>query len=88
MKNTLQQISSWEELAKVPDSETHYIEIDDGIGWIYSKTNDDDFHYLNTHTFYNNTSRLNVTKELQARGFNIELVKPKWDNDDYLTLYL
>ena len=41
-------IKDWIELSKVEDSETHMLKIDfkNGFGWVKSKTDETDYHYL------------------------------------------
>lgn len=74
-------IRNWKELAEVPESDTHYLEIGDHNGWIHKKSpSDDEPHrwpeYLSTHTFYGNQYQQS-TKRLQACGFNVQLAD--WD---------
>lgn len=73
-------IQNWIELALVPESPTHYIEIDEDrcAGWIVKKGADkvDYGHYLSTHTFYGNNFRQS-TVLLQKCGFNVVL--SNWD---------
>jgi hypothetical protein len=73
----IQYIKDWEELAEIK-SETHDLEIDFkyGSGWITSKTDSEDYHYLSTHTFYG-MSHKESTRILQSCGFNVELAN--WD---------
>ena len=72
-------ITNWAELAQVPESKTHQLEIDvQGCnGWIKSKENPKAMgYYLSTHTFYGSCYRRS-TKALQQRGFNVTLAN--WD---------
>lgn len=74
-------ISTWAELAAVPESETHRLDIGDYNGWIVTKKPKSDkfsdrMHYLSTHTFYGSTYQYS-TKILQECGFDIELAS--WD---------
>ena len=73
-------ISSWEELAEVPDSDTHVLKIGDCNGWILRKGKpEDDFgHYLSTHTFYGSEYRRS-TALLQSCGFDVEI--DNWDKE-------
>ena len=68
-------IRNWEELAKVPESDTHYLEIEQYSGWIFDKNHKID-GYLSTHTFYSSEYKRS-TKRLQACGFNVQLAN--WD---------
>ncbi len=71
----MKQIDNWKELAKVPCSKTHRLEIEDYCGWIIDiKTGKGE--YLSTHTFYGKTHEYS-TKRLQACGFDIKL--KNWD---------
>lgn len=74
-------ISTWAELAALPETPTHRLEIDvsNCNGWIKSK------HpaaaatlgiYLSTHTFYG-TKHKQSTQELQACGWNVTIAN--WD---------
>lgn len=72
------KIFTWYELANVAESDTHRLEIEpeSGNGWIISKATGEPDLYLSTHTFYGSEFQYS-TKELQARGFNVELAN--WD---------
>lgn len=77
-------IKSWEELAKVEESETHYLEIkpEEGSGWIVTKNPvsdkfSDRMKYLSTHTFYGSTHEYS-TQLLQSCGFDVEI--DNWDD--------
>ncbi len=74
-------IKDWAELAKVPDSKTHYLEIDvEGCnGWIYEKKPRFERklpHYLSTHTFYGSNYQRS-TYILRKHGFNVTI--DNWD---------
>lgn len=72
-------IKDWEELAKVPASKTHFLEIDvEGcFGWIKSKENSGKFWpYLSTHTFYGSNHKRS-TYVLRKYGFNVTI--DNWD---------
>lgn len=76
-------IKDWTELAKVPESDTHYLEIHEYNGWIHKKQqtksekeSHEDLEYLSTHTFYG-LEYQRSTKRLQACGFNVQLAN--WD---------
>ena len=73
-------ISNWGELALVPESATHTLDIDvDGCnGWINKKGEDkgDMGHYLSTHTFYGKQYKRS-TALLQKCGFNVRIAN--WD---------
>ena len=74
-----QFISGWTELAQVPESETHFLQIDTrwGNGWIKEKGNPEAFgHYLSTHTFYGMNHR-HSTDVLRRCGFNVTCAN--WD---------
>lgn len=77
-------ISTWDELAQVPDSETHYLEIGKYNGWVKAKEPKSDkfsdrADYLSTHTFYG-LNHEHSTKLLQERGFNVVIAN--WDNEE------
>lgn len=78
--NKPQLISTWAELAKVPESPTHRLDINvvNCNGWVRAKDpgSTDCPRYLTTHTFYG-SSYARETRALQARGFNIQLAN--WD---------
>ncbi len=74
----MELIKNWEELAKIPDSKTHTLVIEDGAGWIVSKENDKYEEYLSTHTFYGRCYDYS-SKLLQKYGFNVQLAN--WDKD-------
>ena len=71
-------IENWAELAEIPESETHRLEItpEDGNGWIVSKKTGDHETYLSTHTFYGKDYEYS-SKLLQKHGFNVQLAN--WD---------
>lgn len=74
-------ISTWAELAALPETPTHRLEIDiDGCnGWIKSKHPADADKlgtYLSTHTFYGSQYERS-THELRACGWNITIAN--WD---------
>ena len=71
-------VSTWEELAKVPSSETHFLDIEKHSGWIRDKKTGEGVIYLSTHTFYGG-QHLDSTLTLQKYGFNVELAS--WDKD-------
>lgn len=70
-------IKSWEELIGL-ESEEYYLDIDlDGCcGYIRSKSDDDYYEYLSTHTFYGSQYEY-ATATLQSKGFDIQL--DNWD---------
>jgi len=78
-KNGPTLVKDWKELAEIPPSDTHYLEIsvEDGNGYI-KKKNSEEFlcDYLSTHTFYG-SNYLRSTRRLQAAGFNVVL--ENWD---------
>jgi hypothetical protein len=70
-------IKDWSDLAKLPDSKTHRleIEVDEGYGWIYEKEKLSKRKtpiYLSTHTFYG-SSHKRSTDLLRSCGFNVTL---------------
>lgn len=72
-------IQTWQELAEVPESATHYLDINvKGCnGWVIAKyPASDKFSdrkkYLSTHTFYGECYK-NSTRLLQSRGFDMEI---------------
>lgn len=75
-------ISTWDELAQVPESDTHRIEIGDCNGWVITKNpKSDKFSdrmagYLSTHTFYGQQHK-HSTELLQSCGFDVEI--DNWD---------
>jgi hypothetical protein len=73
-----QYISGWTELAQLPDSETHRLEINlsGGYGWIKEKANDALGHYLSTHTFYG-LNHKHSTDVLRRHGWNVTCAN--WD---------
>lgn len=71
----MQIINNWIELAEVPESKTHRLEItpEDGNGWIRPKNDTNGVgEYLSTHTFYGKNHEYS-TKLLQKCGFNVTL---------------
>lgn len=75
-------IRTWSELAEVPDSETHRLEIDEDNGWIVTKYPESDKFsdrqkYLSTHTFYGEQHKRSTTL-LQSCGFDVEIAN--WDD--------
>ncbi len=74
-------VRNWSELAKIPDSETHRLEIDEYNGWVITKEPvsdkfSDRKKYLSTHTFYGGKHEYS-TKLLQSCGFDVEI--DNWD---------
>ena len=73
-------IKNWEQLAKVPESKTHRLEIDveNCNGWIIEKDihGKIGYYYLSTHTFYGSSFK-SSTKALKDRGFNVIILN--WD---------
>lgn len=65
-------IRSWEELAKVPNSSTHRIEVfpNDRCAWIYPNDNKAIGYYLNSFTFREGYHKV-ATRKLRRKGFNI-----------------
>ncbi len=76
LKCNPQLISNWDELAKVEESDTHRLEIEDHCGWIYCKATGEREHYLSTHTFYGSKYQYS-TAALQQYGFSVEIAN--WD---------
>jgi len=77
-------IADWSELATVPESETHRLEInvENCNGWVHKKGDDPNEtlgRYLSTHTFYG-TNHEGSTRFLQNCGFNVVL--KNWDEDE------
>lgn len=68
-------IKTWDELRECK-SETHYLEIGDGAGWIHDNNIRKDSHYLSTHTFYGHNYEYS-TELLQSCGFNVVIAN--WD---------
>lgn len=76
-------IKNWHELAKVPESKTHYLDItpEDCNGWIVTKDPKSDkfsdrMKYLSTHTFYGLNHEYS-TQLLQSCGFDV--IIDNWD---------
>lgn len=72
-------VRGWADLAEVPESETHRLEIDvkNCNGWIREKGNEDALgYYLSTHTFYGSKYRYS-TALLRKCGFNVTVAN--WD---------
>lgn len=72
-------IRHWADLAKVPESATHRLEIqvENCNGWIKCKDSDEKLgHYLSTHTFYG-SNYIHRTGLLRRCGFNVTLAN--WD---------
>ena len=74
-------IKTWEELSKVPESETHYLDIDVNScnGWVITKNpRSDKFSdrqkYLSTHTFYVKSYKYS-TKLLQSCDLQEDKIK-------------
>lgn len=66
-------IKDWNELKECSQmSKTHYLEIDEYSGHIYSREDDDLSVYLSTHTFYESNYK-SSSKTLQECGFDVEL---------------
>lgn len=72
----MRPVDNWEELAAVGASETHYLKIEDGCGWIIRKDNGEIEEYLSTHTFYG-SQYARSSRLLQKHGFNVDLAN--WD---------
>ena len=68
------KIENWEDLSRCV-SGTHRLEIDThyGCGWIVDKENEENEHYLSTHTFYDSMYK-HSTVILQKYGFDVELI--------------
>ena len=81
-------IKTWEELAKVPDSENYTLDItpEDGNGWIVAKDGSGRFggmvEYLSTHTFYGSQYAYS-TELLQQYGFDVVIAN--WDESKSIT---
>ena len=76
-------VRHWADLAQIPPSKTHRLEIDVDAcnGWIKSKTDPDDFgHYLSTHTFYG-LNHKHSTLILRKCGFNVTCANWDMPND-------
>jgi hypothetical protein len=72
-------IENWDELAELPESDTHRLEIstENCNGWIIDKRNPNAHgHYLSTHTFYGENHECS-TELLRQCGFNVTLAN--WD---------
>lgn len=80
--NHYQFVKDWAELAAIPDSETHHLDIslENGNGWIKRKDGKDTIPaYLSTHTFYGST-HARATKVLRKHGFMVTLAN--WDAEE------
>lgn len=76
-------VRHWADLAQVPESETHRLEIDvEGCsGWIHRKDGNEYLgRYLSTHTFYG-TNYKGMTRLLRHCGFNVTLANWDMPND-------
>lgn len=73
-------VKDWADLAALPDSPTHHLEIDleDGCGWIHELAPSKPARpvYLSTHTFYGGNYR-ESTLRLRRCGFNVTCAN--WD---------
>ncbi len=71
-------IKDWADLATVPESATHRLEInvENCNGWVKEKGSKKPGIYLSTHTFYGSQFEL-MTRKLQEHGFNVQL--ENWD---------
>jgi hypothetical protein len=72
-------VRDWQDLADLPESATHRLEIDvEGCnGWIHRKDGNEYMgHYLSTHTFYGRNHRRS-TALLRRCGFNVTV--DNWD---------
>jgi len=74
-------VRDWDDLAQLPESETHRLEIDvDGCnGWIINKHKLNKFacaHYLSTHTFYGANHKHSALL-LRKCGFDVTVAN--WD---------
>lgn len=74
-------VKNWKELSEVPNESKDYIlkvDVAIGNGQLIPKDDDDDtklYHYLSTHTFYNDGHRQYASKLLQDCGFDVELAE-------------
>lgn len=78
-------VYDWEDLAKIPESDTHRLEIDVGgcNGWIVRKDGNEILgRYLSTHTFYGSNYK-RMTSLLRSCGFNVTLAN--WDKPEFAT---
>jgi hypothetical protein len=76
-------VRHWADLAEVPESETHRleIEVENCNGWIKDKRNPDALgHYLSTHTFYGSNYKRS-TILLRQCGFNVTCANWDMPND-------
>jgi hypothetical protein len=74
-------IRDWDDLAQVPDSATHRLEIEaeSGNGWLKRKDGNEFLgRYLSTHTFYG-SNHAGMTRLLRKCGFNVTLAN--WDEE-------
>lgn len=72
-------VRHWQDLADLPESETHRLEIsvDRCNGWIKDKRDPEEMgHYLSTHTFYGSNHEAS-TKLLRECGWNVTCAN--WD---------
>ena len=72
-------VRHWADLAELPESETHRLEINvaNCNGWIKDKRNPEEMgHYLSTHTFYGSTHERS-TQLLRECGWNVTVAN--WD---------
>ena len=80
-------IKTWAELAQLPESPTHRLEInvDGGNGWIHKKGEETFPRYLSTHTFYG-TRYQHSTRLIRRCGFNVALAN--WHSPENIALDL
>lgn len=64
-------IKNWKELATLPPSKTHKIEVKEYNGWLIEIETDKKV-YLSTHTFYGSQHKWS-TALFQSCGFDIEI---------------
>lgn len=72
-------VRHWADLAALPESETHCLEIEvqNCNGWIKDKRNPNEMgHYLSTHTFYGSNHERS-TQLLRKCGWNVTCAN--WD---------
>jgi len=81
-------VQDWDDLAQLPESETHRLEINikGGNGWIKDKWNHAAFgHYLTTHTFYGAEHKYS-TLLLRKCGFNVTVANWELPSSNPVTL--
>ncbi len=74
----LKPISTWEELAQLPPSDTHYLVVDlDIVGCDIYKNGGSYAHYISSHLFYGGDIAKGYERLLNRCGFNVKIMGGK-----------